>query len=165
MEKKIVIAGGTGFIGKYLAKRFHENGYKVLIVSRDYNHINWNNEQALATALEHSELLINLAGKSVDCRYNKKNKAEILQSRTETTKALGKAILKCKNPPPLWINSSTATIYRHAEDKPMTEDSGEIGKGFSVNVATSWEESFFSFTLPCTKQVALRIAIVLGKEG
>jgi len=165
MEKKIVIAGGTGFLGKYLVKRFLENGYQVLIVSRNKNHINWNDKDALTTALEHSELLINLAGKSVNCRYNEKNKAEILRSRTETTKELGKAILRCKNPPVLWINSSTATIYRHAEDKPMTEDAGEIGKGFSVNVASSWEESFFSFTLPRTKQVALRIAIVLGKEG
>ena len=89
MEKKIVIAGGTGFIGKYLTKRFHENGYEVLIVSRNKNHINWNDEPALINALEHADLLINLAGKSVDCRYNEKNKNEILVSRTGTTKALG----------------------------------------------------------------------------
>src|SRR5438105_15017652 len=107
-------------------------------------------------------MLINLAGKSVDCRYNEKNKKEILKSRTETTKALGDAILKCNNPPELWINSSTATIYRHAEDRPMTESKGEIGSGFSVNVATNWEQAFFSFQLPKTRQVALRMAIVLG---
>ena len=165
MEKKIVIAGGTGFIGKYLTKQFQENGYTVLTISRNKNHISWDDERALVTALEYSELLINLAGKSVDCRYTEKNKTEILQSRTSTTEALGKAILQCKNPPALWINSSTATIYRHAEDRPMTEDSGEIGKGFSVNVAISWEKSFFSFNLPVTRQVALRMAIVLGKEG
>jgi len=165
MEKKVVIAGGTGFIGKYLTKQFQENGYTVLTISRNKNHISWDDERALVTALEYSELLINLAGKSVDCRYTEKNKTEILQSRTSTTEALGKAILQCKNPPALWINSSTATIYRHAEDRPMTEDSGEIGKGFSVNVAISWEKSFFSFNLPVTRQVALRMAIVLGKEG
>jgi uncharacterized protein (TIGR01777 family) len=73
--------------------------------------------------------------------------------------------LKCDNPPELWINSSTATIYRHAEDRPMTESKGEIGKGFSVNVAINWEQAFFSFQLSKTRQVALRMAIVLGKNG
>jgi len=164
MKKKIVIAGGTGFIGKYLTKRFHENGDEVVIISRNKSHINWNNEKALIAALEHADVLINLAGKSVDCRYNEKNKREILLSRTETTKALGEAIIKCNNPPSLWINSSTATIYRHAEDRPMTENSGEIGKGFSVEVAKAWEESFFNFHLNNTRQILLRIAIVLGKD-
>ena len=88
-----------------------------------------------------------------------------MKSRTETTAILGNAILKCKNPPELWINSSTATIYRHAEDRAMTETKGEIGSGFSVNVATSWEKSFFDFKLPRTRQVALRMAIVLGNNG
>lgn len=165
MKKKIVIAGGTGFIGGYLSKRFTENGYEVVIVSRGKQHINWDNEQALTAALEGAEMLINLAGKSVDCRYNENNKTAILQSRLQTTKALGEAVLKCKNPPPLWINSSTATIYRHAEDRAMTEARGEIGSGFSVNVATAWEAAFFSFQLPYTRQIALRMAIVLGKEG
>ncbi|HRG48776.1 MAG TPA: DUF1731 domain-containing protein, partial [Leptospiraceae bacterium] len=82
-----------------------------------------------------------------------------------TTRILGEAILKCKNPPELWINSSTATIYRHAQDRPMTESGGEIGSGFSVGVATQWEKTFFDFQLPKTRQVALRMAIILGKEG
>lgn len=165
MNKKIVIAGGTGFVGKYLTKQFDNLGYQVIIISRQKENIQWNDKTGIINALENSELLINLAGKSVDCRYNEKNKTEILKSRTETTKALSEAILKCSNPPELWINSSTATIYRHAEDRPMTESKGEIGKGFSVDVATSWEKSFFSFQLPQTRQVALRMAIVLGKDG
>lgn len=140
-------------------------GYEVIIISRQKDHINWNNISAIEAALENAEMLINLSGKSVDCRYNEKNKKEIYDSRIDTTKALGKAILACKDPPSLWINSSTATIYRHAEDRPMTESAGEIGNGFSVNVATSWEKAFFDFTLPATRQVALRMAIVLGKEG
>lgn len=74
-------------------------------------------------------------------------------------------LLRCKQPPPVWINSSTATIYRNAEDRPMTEAEGEIGSGFSVEVGKAWEKSFFSFSLPATRQVALRIAIVLGKQG
>ncbi len=109
--------------------------------------------------------MINLAGKSVNCRYDEKNRNEILQSRISATQTLGHSILKCNHPPELWINSSTATIYRHAEDRPMTEVGGEIGKGFSVDVATKWEEAFFAFQLPKTRQVALRMAIVLGKVG
>jgi uncharacterized protein len=165
MQQKIVIAGGTGFTGKYLAQKFKALGYQVIIISRQAEHINWDNAAAIITTLENAEMLINLAGKSVDCRYNEKNKKEIFDSRINTTKALGNAVLQCKNPPPLWINSSTATIYRHAEDRPMTESTGEIGSGFSVNVATNWEKSFFDFTLPNTRQVALRMAIVLGKDG
>jgi uncharacterized protein len=165
MKKKIVIAGGTGFIGQFLERKFVAEGYDVIIVSRTSGHVHWDDESGIITALEGAEMLINLAGKSVDCRYNEANKQEILRSRTETTLQLGKALLACKQPPALWLNSSTATIYRHAEDKPMTEVEGEIGSGFSVSVAKAWEEALFSFTLPETRQVALRIAIVLGKGG
>jgi uncharacterized protein len=165
MQQKIVIAGGTGFTGKYLAQKFKGSGYEVLIISRQSGHVNWDNTAAIIAALDNAEMLINLAGKSVDCRYNEKNKKEIFDSRINTTKALGNAVLQCKNPPPFWVNSSTATIYRHAEDRPMTESTGEIGSGFSVNVATSWEKSFFDFKLTNTRQVALRMAIVLGKDG
>jgi uncharacterized protein (TIGR01777 family) len=163
--KKIVLAGGTGFVGKYLEQKFKEKGDEVVIISRQPNHINWNEHDRVLAAMEGADVLINLAGKSVNCRYNQKNKEEILRSRVATTQQLGEAILACKNPPSLWINSSTATIYRHAEDHAQTESTGEIGKGFSVNVATSWEHTFFNFKLPQTRQVALRIAIVLGKKG
>jgi uncharacterized protein (TIGR01777 family) len=165
MKKKVIIAGGTGFIGKYFKEKFNNLGYEVIIISRQAEHISWNNEAGIVEALENSEILINLAGKSVDCRYTTKNKEEILKSRTETTSILGNALLKCKNPSPIWINSSTATIYRHAEDRPMSEESGEIGSGFSVDVAKEWEHSFFTFQLPQTRQIALRIAIVLGADG
>src|SRR4051812_42814068 len=109
MNKKIVIAGGTGFIGKYLVDQFRNLGYDVVVISRQQKNIQWEDTAGMINALENSEMLINLAGKSVDCRYNPKNKEEIFSSRTETTKKLGEAILKCSNPPPLWINSSTAT--------------------------------------------------------
>jgi uncharacterized protein len=165
MKNKIVIAGGTGFIGQHLKTRFEKKGYDVLIISRSAGNISWTDLPGMISVLENADLLINLAGKSVDCRYNAANKAEILKSRTETTRLLGEAIQKTKNPPALWINASTATIYRHAEDRPMTEDGGEIGKGFAVHVATSWEKEFFSFQLGHTRQVALRMAIVLGKDG
>lgn len=160
-----MIAGGTGFTGQYLTQKFVGEGYNVIIISRQKDHVSWNDLSAIINALENAEMLINLAGKSVDCRYTEKNKKAIFDSRIDTTKILGEAILQCKNPPPLWINSSTATIYRHAQDRPMTESTGEIGKGFSVNVATNWEKTFFSFKFPATRQIALRMAIVLGKNG
>ncbi|WP_078381163.1 TIGR01777 family oxidoreductase [Sutcliffiella halmapala] len=165
MMKKVVLAGGTGFIGTYLEDKYRNLGYEVKIISRQPQHISWGDRTKIVEALENAELLINLAGKSVDCRYNEKNKKMIFDSRTETTEILGGAILEANNPPELWINSSTATIYRNAEDRPMTEEKGEIGTGFSVEVAKEWEKSFFQFTLPKTRQAALRIAIVLGKDG
>lgn len=165
MNKKVVIAGGTGFIGSYLSAGFQTMGYDVIIISRKQQHIHWSDHPAITKALENAVMIVNLAGKSVDCRYNEKNKKEILQSRTETTRVLGESILKCKEPPALWINASTATIYRHAEDRAMTENNAEIGKGFSVDVATTWERTFFSFHPEHTRQVALRMAIVLGKGG
>jgi len=160
-----VLAGGTGFIGQYLERTYTNQGYLVYIISRQPGQVSWNDERAMIDALEGAEMVINLAGKSVNCRYNEKNKREIYESRTRTTEALGNAILKCKNPPQLWINSSTATIYRHAEDRPMTESTGELGTGFSVDVGKAWEDAFFRFKLPKTRQAALRMAIVLGADG
>lgn len=165
MKKKIVIAGGTGFIGKYVKEKFKSMGYVVMVISRSRGDLPRSDFQGIIRALENADTLINLAGRSVDCRYTEKNKAEILRSRTETTRLLGEAIEKCQNPPALWINAGTATIYRHAEDRPMTEDHGEIGTGFSVDVATRWEKAFFDFDLKQTRQVALRMAIVLGQHG
>lgn len=165
MKRKIVIAGGTGFIGNAIAKYYQSIGYEVNIISRQPGAINWDNRKKIVQALGNAELLVNLAGKSVDCRYNEKNKQEILRSRIETTKILGGYLLQCARPPELWINSSTATIYRYAEDRPMTEKAGEIGNGFSVSVAKEWEKSFFDFQIPNVRQVALRIAIVLGAGG
>jgi uncharacterized protein (TIGR01777 family) len=163
--KKLIIAGSTGFVGKYLIMRFTSYGYNVVTISRNYADIIWEDFNGIKNALEDADLLINLAGKSVNCRYNETNKAEIFSSRTETTETLGKAILQCQNPPRLWINASTATIYHHAIDRPMTEKNGEIGTGFSVEVAQKWEKSFFDFQLQNTRQVALRMAIVLGADG
>ncbi|MEK4272869.1 TIGR01777 family oxidoreductase [Paenibacillus sp. FSL R7-0026] len=163
--KKVVLAGGTGFVGQDFAQRFRKLGYEVLIISRQPGHIAWEDRAGIIEALEEAEMLINLAGKSVNCRYTDKNRKVILESRTRTTRILGEAVLACNHPPELWINSSTATIYRHAEDRPMTEKEGEIGSGFSVDVAKAWEQAFFEFSLPSTRQIALRIAIVLGEGG
>lgn len=163
--KKVVLAGGTGFIGEYFKGKFNELGYNVKIISRQSQYISWDDRSAITEALEDAEMLVNLAGKSVNCRYNDKNKKEIMNSRMKTTNILEESIVVCKNPPKVWMNFSTATIYRHADDRPMTEEDGEIGSGFSVDVATSWEKAFFSFDLPKTRKIALRAAIVLGQGG
>ncbi|PAF32057.1 TIGR01777 family oxidoreductase [Paenibacillus sp. 7516] len=163
--KKVVLAGGTGFVGQDFAQRLKKLGYEVLTISRQPGHIAWEDSDGIRQALEGAEMLINLAGKSVNCRYTDENRRIILESRTSTTRILGESVLECDHPPELWINSSTATIYRHAEDRPMTEKEGEIGSGFSVDVAKAWEQAFFEFSLPSTRQIALRIAIVLGKGG
>src|SRR5437868_11860657 len=105
MTKKIVIAGGTGFVGNYLSSKFEAMGYDVQIISTQKPNIPWHDTNGIREALENAETLINLAGRSVDCRYTKENKREILESRTETTKILGKILQECSNPPMLWINS------------------------------------------------------------
>jgi hypothetical protein len=159
---RVVIAGANGFIGRYLASRFAEDGYEVQTIGRAGATATWGNPGAIAAVIEGSDLLINLAGKSVNCRYNEKNKAAIFSSRLLTTAELGVAVQSAEHPPPIWMNASTATIYRHADDEPMTDETGQLGTGFSVNVATSWEREFFAHHARGVRQVALRMAIVLG---
>ena len=164
MSRKIVIAGATGFMGTHFVQHFRDAGAEVATIGRSAP-VRWGQTAAITDLLEETDLLVNLAGKSVNCRYNRVNRAEILRSRVDTTEELTRAILACETPPALWVNSSTATIYRHAEDRPMTESSGELGEGFSVEVARAWESAFFAGNLPATRRVALRSAIVLGSGG
>jgi len=171
---KIIIAAGTGFLGKILVDHFKNKFEEIVILTRGKSktidgikYVNWNAKTFTGweKELENATVLINLAGKSVDCRYTAKNKKEILLSRIESTKILNKAVLNCKNPPRHWLNSSTATIYRFSLDKEMDESNGEIGNDFSINVALSWEKAFFKTETPNTIKTALRTSIVLGKKG
>lgn len=162
---RVVIGGSTGFMGRYLQQRFRDAGREVVTVSRSGADIRWGDQTAIDSAVDGAELVVGLAGKSVNCRYTPQNRAEIFRSRLETTSSLSAAIASASTPPALWVNSSTATIYRHAEDRPMTESSGEIGTGFSVEVAKAWERALFAADLPGTRRVALRSAIVLGHGG
>lgn len=163
MTNVVVIAGASGFIGAYLLRAYREQGYTVRTIGRFGADALWGDADALVAVLDGAQVLINLAGKSVNCRYTAANRAEILRSRVQTTRQLGDAVAACQTPPVLWLNSSTATIYRHADDRPMTEADGDIGAGFSVGVATAWENEFFRPELPSTRRVALRLAIVLGE--
>jgi NAD dependent epimerase/dehydratase family enzyme len=159
---RVVIAGASGFMGRYLVRTFEAEGAEVGRVGRAGPGARWADPDAVARLVDGADLVLNLAGRSVNCRYTARNRAEILRSRVETTEQLGAAIAAASVPPSLWINSSTATIYRHAEDRPMTEAAGELGAGFSVEVAKAWEAAFFERDLPATRRIALRTAIVLG---
>ena len=160
--RRVVIAGASGFIGKYLTERFVADGASVATIGRRGADAVWGDTAALTQVLDGADLLINLAGKSVNCRYTDRNRAAIFSSRLPTTEELGRVVSSLANPPALWLNASTATIYRHADDIPMTDEDGQIGSGFSVNVATSWEREFFAHEVKATRQIALRMAIVLG---
>lgn len=166
MTRRIVIAGASGFMGTRFAELYRERGDHVATIGRragdGFSDASWGDQARIGALLDGADVLVNLAGKSVDCRYTPANKAEIFRSRLETTTELGRVVGIIDTPPPLWLNASTATIYRHADDRPMTEDEGEIGSGFSVDVATSWERAFFDAPRDGVRQVALRTAITLG---
>ncbi|WP_166926176.1 TIGR01777 family oxidoreductase [Flavobacterium poyangense] len=174
IRNKLIIAAGTGFLGQSLLNHFKNRFGEIVILTRGKSktsngvkYVNWNAKtfSGWEKELENTAVLINLAGKSVDCRYTKENKKEILLSRIESTKILNKAVLNCTNPPKHWLNSSTSTIYRFSLDKEMDEVNGEIGNDFSMNVAQSWEKAFFKTETPNTLKTALRTSIVLGKNG
>ncbi|AFD07922.1 TIGR01777 family oxidoreductase [Solitalea canadensis] len=173
--KKMIIAGGSGFLGQNLASHFKEQFDEIVILSRkiscskenvNVRFVQWDgvSQGEWSKELEGAAVLINLAGKSVNCRYNRENQRKILYSRLNATGALTIAISNLVQKPKVWLNAASATIYRHAEDKDMTEATGEYGEGFSVNVCTAWENAFLSASIPSIRKIALRIGIVLGKD-
>lgn len=174
-HKHIVIAGGAGFVGKGLVEEWGANNFIVVLTRQrpapaatgNIRYISWDGATpgGWAAVLEGADLLLNLCGKSVNCRYTAANKTEIFDSRTNSTEVLGEAVRRCKRPPALWINSASATIYRHAEDRPMDEYTGEFHNDFSVQVCQRWESVFNRQETPRTRKIALRMAIVLGPQG
>ena len=157
-----VVAGASGFLGRAIVAALHDDGYRVLTINRAGGDAAWDEPDAIARVVAGAELLVNLAGKSVGCRYTGANRDEILRSRVATTRALHHAVRSAAEPPTLWLNASTGTIYRYATDRPQGEGDGELGAGFSVDVARTWEAELFAGELPGTRRVALRMAIVLG---
>jgi uncharacterized protein (TIGR01777 family) len=168
--RTVVLAGASGFIGRYFRARFEKDGWTVRTIGRRGSKgapsAVWGDDDVrLARVLDGAELLVNLAGRSVSCRYNDRNKAAILESRVSTTAALGRAIALCRQPPSTWLNASTGTIYRNAVDRPQSERDGEPGTGFSVDVARAWEAELDAAVTPGTRKIPMRIAIVLGRGG
>ena len=170
---KIVLAGGNGYLGGVLAKHFSSIADEVIILSRKPKAIEGNIKTILwdgktegnwVNNLNGASLMVNLCGKNVNCRYNDKNRQEIINSRVLPTNLLNRVIEQLERPPLLWINITSATIYRHAEDQAQDEITGEIGYGFSIDVCKIWEETFFQVTNPKTRKIALRLGIVLGRK-
>jgi uncharacterized protein len=187
INKKIIIAGGTGFMGEEMIRYFGKQNQIIVLTRNSSKAINNRNSYSSLTKedlqntdfiqwdgatvsdwehqLEHADLLINLSGKSVNCRYTEANKKAIFDSRLLPTKALGTAINQLTHPPKIWINASSATIYRNATDRPQDEYTGEIENDFSVQVCKQWEQTLYEQRTPFTRKVALRMAITLGSGG
>jgi uncharacterized protein (TIGR01777 family) len=177
---KIVIPGGSGQVGQMLARHFHARGHTVTVLSRSprrgpWRVVFWDGVKpgGWVADVEQSDVCINLAGRSVNCRYHAANRRAIYESRIRSTHLLNQVLGSLKHPPRLWVNASTATIYRHALDRAMNETDGELGGNepgapdtwsFSIDVAKGWEEAFFSAATPLTRKIAIRSAITLSPD-
>jgi uncharacterized protein len=173
---RFLIPGGTGQVGTLLARRLVALGHEVTVLSRyprqlPWRCIPWDSESqgSWSLLLNESDVVINLAGRSVNCRYNATNRDQILRSRLDSTRAIGTAIAAAHRPPRLWLNASTATIYRHSVDTPQDDLTGQIGDrvpwNFSIEVATQWEQAFNDAPTPHTRKVALRSAMTMSPDA
>ena len=177
--------GGSGQIGQALAAYFQRRGHQVMVLTRspfaaEWQTVHWDGENLgqWTEMLEGADVCINLTGRSINCRYTAKNREAILHSRVHSTRLLGRVIAGLAHPPKVWLNASAANIYRHATDRPMDEETGEIGGAemisqrrraprkwdFPVRVALDWEAAFFSAYTPGVRKVALRTSVVMGPE-
>lgn len=171
--KKILIAGANGFIARHLAGHFAGLGWDVAGLARrqeglhgQCRHVAWDGRSpgGWLGEIDRCDVLINLAGRPVNCRHNTDNKRRILESRVDSTRLLGEAVAGSGNPPALWINGSAAGIYRETSARPNNED-GRHGEGFLADVVKAWEGAFFSAKIPeGVRRVALRTTMVLADE-
>jgi uncharacterized protein len=178
---KIVIPGGTGQVGTVLARAFHRDGHEVIVWGRQApKPARWRVEQwnaaeisGWAPRLEGVDVLVNLAGRSVNCRYTPENRIEIIKSRVESVRALGRAIAQLKKPPRVWLQASTATIYAHTYGAAHDEASGVIGGmepdapgswRFSIEVASAWERALDQVSAPATRKLKLRSVVVMSPD-
>ena len=177
---KIVLAGGTGQVGTILARSFVADGHQVVVLSRTLGQAPWpivrwdaRTVGEWAAEIEAADAVINLAGRNVNCRYNAKNQRLIKDSRIDSTLAIAQAIERASQPPRVWLQSSTATVYAHRYDAPNDEISGVLGGQepdlpdtwrFSIDVAKSWEQAAARATLPRTRLVLMRSAMVMSPD-
>jgi len=160
-------------VGTFLARELHAEGREVVVFSRRPTTQPWKTADWRDLSFDGFDVVINLAGRSVNCRYHAENRRQILESRTESTRAVGCAIAAAKRPPRLWLQASTATIYRHRYDAPNDDVTGELGGGepgapetwdFSIAVAKAWEAEFNAASTPQTRKVAMRSAMVMTPD-
>lgn len=162
MAPRAVIGGGSGALGTALRAALEAEGYDVAVIGRTGPDARWDDPDSVRRVVDGADLLIGLAGKSINARFTAANRDEILQSRLDTTRMLNDAVAAAQHPPAVWMNASSATVYRYAMDRPQTEDDIDYDTGFSPDVALAWEDELFRGELPETRRIALRITIVLG---
>jgi uncharacterized protein (TIGR01777 family) len=177
---KIVIPGGSGQVGTVLARAFHAAGDEVVVLSRNpdktaWRVVNWDGENLgdWISEIEGADVVINLAGQSVNCRYTPRNRRILIDSRVKSTRILGQAIAGAKQPPQVWLQASTATLYAHRYDAPNDEATGIIGGSepgapdtwrFSIDVVSQWELAAKEAHTPRTRKVLMRSAIVMNPD-
>jgi uncharacterized protein len=175
-KRRIILAGGSGFLGQVVARHLEPRGWEPIILTRQpsphgsFKELAWDGKSLgdWAQTLEGAEAIINLTGRSVNCRYNAENRREIMDSRVDSTRVIGEAIARCQKPPRVWLNCSTATIYKHTYGPPHDESSTDFDSAteakdaFSVSVALAWEKTFNEAQTPQTRKVALRTTLVFG---
>lgn len=178
---KIVMPGGSGHVGRLLARALHGGGDDVVVLSRQprprpWRVVHWDGATAgpWTRELDSCDAVINLAGRSVNCRYTARNRREILDSRVVSTRLVGEAIGRARRPPRVWLQAGTATIYAHRYDAPNDETSGLIGGHepgapaawtFSIDVARAWEAALQDAATPYTRKVALRSAMTMSPDA
>jgi uncharacterized protein (TIGR01777 family) len=175
--KKVVIAGGTGQVGTLLRRALERDGHEVAVLSRGGGPgtVAWDGRTlgAWAAEVDGADVVVNLAGRSVNCRYHERNRRAIMDSRVDSTRVLGEAIARASDPPAVWLQASTATIYAHRFDAPNDERSGIIGGEepgapdtwrFSIDVAKAWERTANEAVTPRTRKVLLRSAMVMSPD-
>lgn len=173
MSYRVIIPGGTGFLGQSLARVLHHAGYEVVVLTRGTaqttpvaRHVQWDAKTPgdWVQELNGAAAIVNYVGKSVDCRKTEENKRIILESRVDSVRAIGHACRQIPHPPPVWIQQSTAHIYGDTHDE-ILDESSPIGTGFAPDVGTAWEAALAESVLPAQRVVTLRTSFVLGRHG